>query len=156
MLAIFWVNYSACQPDLFWQKTKKETYRDKEKGGETENVYQKGKGIYIKPATNESVVNTSWQPHTQNSLCHSLCSIGLHVNNSVENQVLNAIHKFFWCFMEERGSLPSVFVIFFSFPKPHLNILLSFPSWLLKDQLLSPLLDCAWETQNTFENCSFL
>lgn len=38
MLAIFWVNYSVWQPDLFWQETKKEAYRDKEKDGETEDM----------------------------------------------------------------------------------------------------------------------
>lgn len=35
------------------------------------------------------------QQHTQNSSCQSLGSMGLHVNHSVENQVLNAIHKLF-------------------------------------------------------------
>lgn len=46
MLAIFWVNYSAWQTDLFWQKeTKEEAYRDKEKDGQ--RMFTKKGKVYI-------------------------------------------------------------------------------------------------------------
>lgn len=93
MLAIFWVNYTAWQPDLFWQKeTKKETYRDSEKDGETEYVYWKGKGTYFKPAAiakrnllPQHILGSSTH---QTSPRHSLGSAGPQVNRSAGAQVL--------------------------------------------------------------------
>lgn len=104
MLAIFWVNYSACQPDLSWQEAKKETHRDREKGGK--RMFTKKEKVRILNLLQMNLLSKHpGQQHTQNSSCHSLGSAGFHVNNSAENQVLNAIHKFFWCFVEERKSL---------------------------------------------------
>lgn len=85
-------------------------------------------------------------------------STGLHVDHSAGHQILNAIHKSFWCLVEEElGScthhVPSLSVIFFCYPKQYLSVLLYFPTpLLLREWLLLLLWDYGWKTQSTLEN----
>lgn len=151
---------------IYFDRRKRKRHTETRRRVEKQRIFTKKEKVHILNLLQMNLLSTHpGQQHTQNTSCHSLGSTGfqvnnsgLHVNHSVENQVLNAIHKFFWCFMAERRSLGSACQVYwwFSFPTQSLIWIFYFPSWLLKHQLLSPLLDCAWETQDTLENCSIL